>query len=126
VILRVTKILLTDGTETTQHPALSVGAKYLVLGFLLGSSRRLVRVRDGYGTPSMWPIEAFEVASDTIPSNWCGSISAVDGETYLSIGPRPFMRPGFWDDYFSDDRTAIDVYEQEVARMISSENPSES
>ena len=121
MILRATKILHTDGTEVFQHPAIRIGDKYLVLGFFIDPASRLVRIRDRYGTPSLWPIEAFEVTSDLIPANWCGSLEVVGERTVFRIGPRPFMREGFWDEYFDDAEQAVAEYEREVEDMISNE-----
>lgn len=118
MIVRVVKILQTDGTELEFHPAVCIGQSYLVVGFNIGPVNRLLRIHDEYGGPSLWPLEMFEVISSRILSPWDANISSVDLATHLTVGPTVWARRSFWTEYFDDDPDATAEYKSEVDRML--------
>ena len=118
MIVRVAKILQPDGTELEFHPAVRIGKDYLVVGLNIGPVRRLLRIHDDYGGPSLWPLEMFEVISPHIPSSWNAGIGSIDEATYLTVGPSVWARKSFWDEYFDDEPRAVADYTNEVERML--------
>ena len=92
--------------------ALTLGRAYaaIELEVPLGRSAR-VRVLEDAGQPSVWPLDAFEIVSGRLPSNWHLSVTEAGD---MVLGPASFLAQGFWSRYFDGDPSAQIEYEREL------------
>jgi hypothetical protein len=91
------KIRLREGdTYKRLHPAV----EFFVLE-LTGPANETIyaRIDDG---PSPWVVEIahFEVVDDRMPSNWRVRFGTTHTKNWVHIAPEPWLRPGFWEDFF--------------------------
>lgn len=112
------------GEELAEHPAIAIGREYIVFAihFPHGHAQFVVDKDNDEGRTTQWPVDIFEIVDDRIPSNWAVTIDHEDG---LIIGPRPWLRSRFWDDFQSsgpERRTerhqAFEDYRRERAIVI--------
>ncbi|MFB7911902.1 hypothetical protein ACFC1T_36255 [Kitasatospora sp. NPDC056076] len=79
-----------------------IGEEYPVLEVFAARSRILFRLpdrsarRNEIDSPGLWDADMFEVVSDRMPTCWVTGLE--DGR--LTLAPREWQRPGFWEDYF--------------------------
>ena len=123
--MRATKII-NAGRELAQHPSVRVGVDYLALDIRVTPQGQWMRILDDEmkpGGPVIWAVEMFEIRSPRISSNWAATIRRPEGGGWsLYLAPRPWLRRGFWDDYF--DRPwegAGATFDAAVAEMAAEE-----
>ena len=118
-----------DRGEDSDRSELRIGSEYVVIemsGSLIG--RIDVRVSldryGGWATPVLIPARAFETTDGTIPSNW--SIRITDepkGIPHFVLAPTPWLRVGFWEDFFDGRSDARKVYESELQTTLAESAP---
>ncbi|BEK91185.1 hypothetical protein NSK11_contig00198-0006 [Nocardia seriolae] len=109
--IKCTKIISPiDGSSMDSHPSIRIGAEYPLLSVSIGPSRGLqLQILTDEG-PSFWNGEMFETVSNDIPDGWILQLS----EGSLKIGPKEFLRPGFWESYFDDDPAAVQAFKHQL------------
>jgi hypothetical protein len=113
-----------DRGEDSDGSPLETAGEYVVIemsGDLPG--RVDVRVAlyryGGLATPALIPARVFETTDGTIPSNWSVKITdEPNGIPHFVLGPTPWLRVGFWEDYFDDRPEARSVYETELQTTL--------
>lgn len=101
----------TTGTDLERSPWLTVGREYVVLEIVAYPGREvLLRVLgdDGAGGPGLWDSRLFTATSESLPGTWAASI---DDDGTVRMGPGPWQRDGFWEDYFDGDSAAISDFQ---------------
>lgn len=72
-----------------------------------GGSLRF-RIVDESGTPSLWPATMFRPEDPKLPGNWdCDLLDEA-----LTLAPRPFLEPGFWEAYYDGDPKARNRFDE--------------
>jgi hypothetical protein len=102
------------------HEDMHVGDEYLVADIVLEPDARTLRIFTGAvnAEVSLWPVEMFEPVSDRIPSSWRTRIDASSGAVYMTIEPEPWLRPGFWDDFWAEGFNEANLqFRDEIDRM---------
>lgn len=114
-----------DRGEDSSAGDLEIGREYVVLEMQVELERaRLTCVRisleqETYLTPVLVPARAFETSDGRIPSNWTAQINAEpNGRPHLDIGPAPWLRVGFWEDWSFSRRDALVQYETELQVIL--------
>jgi hypothetical protein len=69
-------------------------------------------------TPALFETHLFRTISPTVSSNW---IAVTDETGSVTIGPKEWARPGFWDEYFDAIPKAVEVFDREKRRMFEEE-----
>lgn len=121
MIVRCIKIIR-PGTSTvvSEHPGVRIGEEYPVLEVFAAQSRTLFRLPDRSArrgeieSPGLWDADMFEIVSDRMPTCWVTGLE--DGR--LTLAPREWQRPGFWEDYFDHEPGAVAEYDRLKARII--------
>ncbi|MCX4458580.1 hypothetical protein OOK58_42480 [Streptomyces sp. NBC_01728] len=121
MIVRCIKIIR-PGTSTvvSEHPGVRIGEEYPVLEVFAARSRTEFRLpdrsarRDEIDSPGLWDADMFEIVSDRMPTCWVTGLE--DG--LLTLAPREWQRPGFWEDYFDHEPGAVAEYDRLKARII--------
>ncbi|MFF4384472.1 hypothetical protein [Kitasatospora sp. NPDC001547] len=104
----------------SEHPAIRVGEEYPVLEVFAARSRILFRLpdrsarRDEIESPGLWDADMFEIVSERMPTCWVTALK--DGR--LTLAPREWQRPGFWEDYYDHEPDAVAEYDLLKARII--------
>ncbi|MEV8395408.1 MULTISPECIES: hypothetical protein [unclassified Streptomyces] len=104
----------------SEHPGMSVGAEYPVLEVLADPARVMLRIAppanswEPIDIPGLWDAAMFEVVSDRIPACWVTRLD--DGR--LTLAPKEWQQPGFWEDYFDHLPDAMDEYDRLKAEII--------
>jgi hypothetical protein len=104
----------------SDHPGVRIGEEYPVLEVLAAPPRILFRLpdrsarRDEIGSPGLWDAAMFEVVSGRMPSCWVTGLN--DGR--LTLAPREWQRPGFWEDFFDHLPDAVAEYDRLKAQII--------
>lgn len=75
----------------------------------------LYRIRDDEGLVCLFPANLFEIVSNKMFSRWAFHRIAHD---YYSILPQTWARDSFWEDYYNDDKQAIDDFNKEEAMLL--------
>jgi hypothetical protein len=105
-----------DGSRLVESDWLTVGDEYLVVSLLIDPSGHVeLRVIDNDGTPSVWRAEMFETTDERPAPDWLVQLGS-DG--ILEIAPGPWLRPGFWEDYFDYVAEAQRDYESELSIIV--------
>lgn len=104
-----------SGEPEARSPWLTVGSEYVVLALSVVPGRNVTfRLIGNDGrTPALFAASQFEIIRGNIPSVWEVQI---EEEGRLEIGPRPWLRPGFWEDYFDGMPEATTEFE--AARVV--------
>ena len=121
MIVRCIKIIQ-PGTSrvVSEHPGVRIGEEYPVLEVFAARSRILFRLPDRGArldeieSPGLWDAGMFEIVSDRMPTCWVTRLE--DGR--LTLAPREWQRPGFWEDFFDHEPDAVADYDQLKARII--------
>jgi hypothetical protein len=105
----------------SDHPAMRIGAEYPVLEVLTMADRVLLRIPDpvdsppgAFDSPGLWDASMFAVVSDRVPACWVASLD----EGALSLAPREWQRPGFWEDFFDQVPAAVAEYDRRKAEIL--------
>jgi len=106
-----------SGEPTTSSTWLRIDGEYLVVGVLAVPGRRveLQIIDEGGQAPSWWDSAMFMTTDARVPSNWAAQVG--DGGA-VRLGPRPWLAPDFWENYFDREPTAIKVFDEEFAHML--------
>lgn len=98
-------------------PWLTIGRTYTVLGVEAHSGRKpLFRiVGDDGRTPGVYEADMFEVASAELGETW---ICAITQDGGVQIGPAPWLRERFWEDYFNGEPGAVRAFDQEFKVLL--------
>jgi hypothetical protein len=67
----------------------------------------------------LFQAEMFEVVSNVIPTTWRISLER-DEDAYVKLGPEPFLREGFFDQYWGEgeSRAIVDEFDDEVRKIL--------
>ncbi|MEU9015776.1 hypothetical protein AB0D12_40170 [Streptomyces sp. NPDC048479] len=122
MIVRCVQIISpATGAVVNDHPAVRIGAECPVLEVLTTADKVLLRVPDpidslpgAFDSPGLWDAAMFTVLSDRMPACWVAALD--DGA--LSLAPREWQRPGFWEDFFDGVPTAVAEYDRCKAEIL--------
>ena len=113
----IKKISATTGEEIPHSTSLTIGKTYLVLEIYAEPGRNILfRLVDNEQIPALFSSTQFRTVDNSISSTW---IASVGEDGIVELGPKKWLRPGFWEDYFDDVPAAIEDFEQERARILS-------
>lgn len=101
-----------DEPDTT-FADLTIGNVYRVIGIEADS----YRIISDEGRPYLYPPALFEVVESVSDPDWVTTYGA-DGERYSY--PPELGGPGFFEDFFADDRDAILTFRRYTARIFRS------
>jgi hypothetical protein len=103
-----------SGLREENSPWISVSKQYTVLE-IVSSGRGPAQFRivcDDGRTPGLQDCRQFDTVSADIPPEWI----AETNERGLTVGPKEFLRGGFWEDFFDQRPEAVrqfaDVYKR--------------
>lgn len=111
----------TSGEVVSDHPGIRVGAEYPVLEVITTARRVLLRIPERpdvlleRDTPGLWDAAMFTVVSSRVPDCWVAGLE--DGQ--VTLAPKEWQRPGFWEDYFDGEPTAGAEYERLRVEVLS-------
>ena len=88
-----------------------VGTEYVVEMVICDPSRRVsLAIRDDDGLAQV-PADVFVTTDSRLPSNWTAELSETG---YFQIGPRSWLRPDFWLDFWGSESSSRDATRQAV------------
>ncbi|MCX4597087.1 hypothetical protein OG819_47975 [Streptomyces sp. NBC_01549] len=105
----------------SDHPGIGVGAEYPVLEVITTASRVLLRIPErpdvlvARDSPGLWDAAMFTVVSSRMPDCW---VAGLEGGQ-MTLAPKEWQRPGFWEDYFDGEPSAGAEYERLRAKVTS-------
>ena len=99
--------------KSARYRDLSLGQSYLVIGVEAGDLRLL----NDAGRPYLYPGGLFRVVDPDEPRDWINEVGE-DGERYAY--PRPLNKPGFFENFFDDDRKAVGTFWRVVNQRLAS------
>ncbi|MFI8817355.1 MULTISPECIES: hypothetical protein [unclassified Streptomyces] len=111
----------TSGEVVNEHPGIRVGVEYPVLEVITTQRQVLLRIPERSDvmverdSPGLWDASMFTVVNGRMPDCWEAGLE--DGR--LTLAPKAWQRPGFWDDYFDGEPSAGDEYERLRTEIIS-------
>jgi hypothetical protein len=108
----------TTGEEVTSSEWLRVGADYVVLSILAEPGRQIlfrIMGEGEIGAPGLFDSTMFSTVSPEIPPSW---VITVGNGGIVRVGPRTWMKPGFWEDYFNQEPEAIALFDEEYGNML--------
>ena len=107
--------------ERTEDQWLTLDREYPVLSIDVERDRRVwLRIEsDDGGTPALFDAEMFMTTSMLVPSNWRVRI---DEGGALQLAPEPWLRQGFWDEFFDRVPNAVEIYEKERAVILTEDS----
>lgn len=108
--------------ETSLH-RLTIGNEYIVLEAEIYSDKILYRLigNNSDQSPVLHNASQFELVSGRIPPNW--GISQLKSGAFI-LGPESWQTPGFWEDCFEGDLTALEIYKREARIIMEEESAS--
>lgn len=115
--VRCLNLLGATGQPADQSRWLKIGHEYDVLTLSVDSKgKKYVRIQpeDGSG-PGLFLLEQFEIADASIPCSWTIQINKKGG---LTLGPKEWAEPGFWERYFDGDTQAATIFETERRKIL--------
>lgn len=115
--VRCKKLLDASATrEVTDSSWLTIGKEYVVLEVVAEVGRApMVRIVSDDGvTPIVASILQFVVLDSQMPKSWEVSVN----EHRLCVGPGPWMKPGFWEEYFDGSGPARHAYQEELGKIF--------
>jgi len=92
---------------------LEAGATYAVL-FLQTFRQDVLVWSDMQRAVALFPLSGFDVVDRSIPESW---VIDVDLNGCVMLGPARWLEDGFWDRYHEADPVAVEVFEEERARL---------
>lgn len=106
-----------SGDPESRSPWLTVGKEYLVLAVSVLPERGVMFriVADDGHSPMLFKARQFAVTVTDVPSIW--KVRG-DDDGGLEFGPDPWLRPGFWEDYFDGLPDASADFEAAKASII--------
>lgn len=93
-----------------------IGKEYIVISVTAVPERapKLQIITDD-GTPGWWDSTLFITTSSLIPANW---VAYVTEGGIIEMGPEPWLRRGFWEAYFDQDRDARLIFDEELQKIL--------
>jgi hypothetical protein len=120
--VKVRYVHVADGRDKLQTNSswLTVGTVYHVLEIIQDTERRwmLRLVGDNRNGPALFELDQFEIITSYIPRTW---IIVWGKEDFFELSPRPWTRPGFWEQYYDGEPDAVKVFEEERKKIIEAE-----
>ncbi|MCP9485179.1 MAG: hypothetical protein MSC30_04925 [Gaiellaceae bacterium MAG52_C11] len=110
--------------ERTASAFLTVGKEYAVLSILASDTDgvRFLLLDDLEEQPGWHPASAFDLSSDSVPSNWRIAVGAAGKPDHLEIAPEPWLDPGFFNAYWADGGEAAteahELFRRELAVIL--------
>ncbi|MEU9112831.1 hypothetical protein AB0D04_13825 [Streptomyces sp. NPDC048483] len=122
MIVRCVQIISpATGAVVSDHPAMRMGVEYPVLEVLTTADKVMLRIPESvdsrpgaFDSPGLWDASMFTVVSDRVPACW---VAALDAGA-LSLAPREWQRPGFWEDFFDGVPAAVAEYDRCKAEIL--------
>ena len=100
---------------------LTIGKEYVVLMIEVYPTKNLYLLVDDSSNqaPHLHDAKQFEVISHRISSNWIvnpGDLNVV------TIGPKVWQEPGFWENCYDHNPKALEIYKREARIIYEEEN----
>jgi hypothetical protein len=112
-----------ENTKQYQNSSswLTIGKEYIVLAIeVFPDEVRYCLVGDNQDkSPGIYHASQFEVTSKKIPSNWNTHFGTLN---LLSIEPKSWCEPGFWEDCYNQEPAALEIYKREARIIMEEEN----
>ncbi|MFJ8677520.1 hypothetical protein [Streptomyces sp. NPDC093589] len=122
MIVRCVQIISpTSGEVINDHPGIRIGAECPVLEVITTASGVLLRIPERSNitaeldSPGLWEAAMFTEVSSRMPDCWVAGLE--NGQ--LTLAPKEWQRPGFWEDYFDDKPSARAEYARLRAEILS-------
>lgn len=119
--VRCVKVVNSRGDELADNSSIGRGREYTVLS-IAGSPSSGVTFRihgDDDRQPYIYRADMFEVVRSELPSTWRCAIGTPNAPGYVQLAPEPWLRPGFWDDYWDEQLPeAIDIFRAEAQKIL--------
>ena len=98
----------------------TLGKIYTVLEIFVGGGCEIsFRIlTDDRNSPGLQPASQFEIVSTHVPREW--QINFVSG-SHLEMAPGPWLRDGFWEDYFNGESEAKRIFSKVAQSIIEQE-----
>lgn len=115
--------IINEHTQQRQETSewLTIGKEYIVLAVEVYPTKNLYLLVDDSSNkvPGLHDAKQFQVLSSYIPSNWV--VNPGDLEI-LSIGPKVWQEPTFWENCYDGDSSALEIYKREASIIYEEEN----
>jgi hypothetical protein len=113
----VAVISATTGEPMEKSAWLTIGKMYDVLALAATPHGDILfrLVGDDDHRPGLFASSQFEIVDGRLPRCWSAMMRS-DGS--LQLGPQPWQRPGFWEEYFDDEPGAIAAYENAFSAIM--------
>jgi hypothetical protein len=108
--VRCKKILDVFGNTVDSSAWLQVGNEYLVSSVLIDHGIVKIRIVGEEPTPILVEIEMFEVIKFNLPTSW---VVKMPSPNNLLFSPEAWPKEGFWVDYFNQEPSAIQIFNEE-------------
>ncbi len=121
--MKVECIKITDpetGSFIEKNSWLTVGNVYQVLSVLIADSSSVeyrLLSDDGY-TPGIYEASQFKILSNKLALSW---VCNYEDGVYFELAPKPWIRSGFWEDYFDGEPEAINIFNLEKKKIFQEE-----
>ena len=69
---------------------------------------------DSPGDLGWFPSTSFVTVDDSTPSSW---VTQIDEDGNLSVGPRSWLSPGFWERFYDGDGVAAEIVRHELEAL---------
>jgi hypothetical protein len=116
--VRCVKLLDSRDQPVDHSPWANLGAVYNVLSIWVEPGHTRYRILGEQSPPGLFSPDMFEIVSSVIPNTWrIGSPKP----GCLSLEPEPWMRPGFWEEFYDHDAQAAACFEEEKRKIIASD-----
>jgi len=96
-----------------------IGGVYHVLSVSIGPSQTKLCLIGEEPTPALFEPEMFEVVSSAIPNVW---VITSPKSGWLSLAPEAWSRPGFWEEFYDREPSAMACFE-EYRKLIVESDP---
>jgi hypothetical protein len=100
----------------TNSPWLTLHGEYQILSILMtpsGPAKLRILADDGR-TPILVDAAMFSMNSQPLPDTW---VAIIEEGGIVELGPRSWLKPGFWERYFDGDADAMTQFQREMSNM---------
>jgi hypothetical protein len=96
---------------------LTLGREYEVLALSMapGGGVHLRIVGDDGEVPALHVSDQFVVVDPQVPRSWIVAISDLGA---LTLAPRAWLEPGFWERYFDGEASAIEAFHRALSEIV--------
>lgn len=99
---------------------ITIGKEYTVLAIEVRLDKvSFLIASDSNEQPILQNASQFEVLTKRLPTNWQFEPGAIE---LLTIGPKSWSEPGFWDSCYEGEPAALEIYKREVRIILEEEN----